>query len=282
MPAEGNWCSMFLPGFFGIIKCDAIFFFRFRMRFRNHFRYWRALTPFPAMPVESWEPDDGLMTVNTPVNTIDAEKSKGSKPARIAVTGGIGSGKSLVCDFLAEKGLFVLSADDLSRLAVEPGTEAHAKIAGHFGDSVLMPDNTINRPALRRMISTDPEARKALESFIHPEVFRQMAEKLAVAEKKGEPLVVVEVPLLYESGFDAFFDGVILVRVDTERRIERIMSRDNVSREDAIAMMNIQMPDHEKSKRADFIVDNNGSEAETRQSVERLYESLLARSRGKL
>ncbi len=223
------------------------------------------------MPVDNLQIDDSRMTLNT----IGAEKSKGSKSARIAVTGGIGSGKSLVCTFLAEKGLFVLSADELSRLAVEPGTEAHAKIAGHFGDSVLMPDNTINRPALRRIISNDPEARKTLEGFIHPEVFRQMAEKLDEAEKKGEPLVVVEVPLLYESGFDAFFDGVILVRVDTERRIERIMSRDNVSREDAIAMMNIQMPDHEKSKRADFILDNNGTEAETRRAVDRLCERLL-------
>ncbi len=209
-------------------------------------------------------------------NTSENEKSKGARPLRIAVTGGIGSGKSLVCRRLAEKGLVVVSTDELSRRAVAPGTEAHAKIAGHFGDGVLMPDQTVNRPALRRIISADTEAKNALESFVHPEVLRQMVEIIEEAAEKGEPLVVVEVPLLFESGFEVWFDRVILVSVALERRIERIVARDGVPREEALAMMKIQMPEQEKRKRADFVIDNNGTETDTLLSVDRLYEQLTA------
>lgn len=215
------------------------------------------------------------------MTTITNDKCKETRPARVAVTGGIGSGKTLVCRRLEEKGLVVFSADELSRLAVEPGTEAHGKIVSHFGKQVLMPDQTINRPALRRMISADPEAKRALESIIHPEVFGQMVRKIEEAEKNGASLVVVEVPLLFESGFDAWFDFVILVSVDEERRIQRIMSRDGVSRENAVAMMKIQMPEEEKRKRADFVIDNNGSESDTLLSIDRLYEYVIANIRKK-
>jgi dephospho-CoA kinase len=203
-------------------------------------------------------------------------KCKDARPALVAVTGGIGSGKSMVCHHLAQKGLVVLSADELSRLAVEPGTIAHGKIIEYFGDRVLLPDKSINRPELRRIISVDPEAKQALESYIHPEVFRQMEEQINTAAKNCEPRVIVEVPLLFESGFDAWFDYVVFVSLDEEPRIKRLMARDGITREAAKAMMNIQMPESEKRKRSDFVVDNNGTREETLQSVDRLYEYLVA------
>ena len=202
---------------------------------------------------------------------------KASRPALVAVTGGIGSGKSLVCRYLSEKGLFVLSADELSRMAVVPGTGAYDKIVDFFGDAVLLSDKTINRPMLRRIISTDPEAKKTLEGFIHPEVFRQMAAQIDIATQRGEPLVVVEVPLLFEAGLESWFDCVVLVSVARERRIERIMARDGVYREDAEAMMKIQMPEREKRSRCDFVIDNNDTEAVTRRSTEALYAYLVGR-----
>lgn len=205
----------------------------------------------------------------------DNQKCKGRRPARVAVTGGIGSGKTLVCQHLQKKGIVVISADELSRLAVAPGTRAYKKIFDHFGERVILPDKSINRQKLRRIISSSPEAKKTLESFIHPEVFRQMAERVELAAQNGEDLVVVEVPLLFESGFDAWFDVVVMVSVDRERRIARIMTRDEISREDAESMMKIQMSEGEKRRRADFVIDNNNTKEQTLSSVDRLYDHLM-------
>lgn len=195
---------------------------------------------------------------------------------RIAVTGGIGSGKSVVCRRLAEKGLMVVISDELSKKAVSPGTEAYAKIVAYFGGEILLPDNTLDRRKLRRIISTDIQAKKVLEGFIHPEVFRQMEKQADAAAENGEPFVVVEVPLLFESGLDTWFDWIVMVDGDEERRIRRIMARDGISREEVLAMMNIQMADNEKRRRADYCVENNASEEDLLHSVDRMYEHMMA------
>ena len=210
--------------------------------------------------------------------TADTDKCKASGPVKIAVTGGIGSGKSVVCRMLTEKGLPVVSADELSRRAVEPGTPAYGQIVEYFGESILLPDGNIDRPALRNLIRSDPEAKKALESFIHPEVFRQMEKRAEKAAQKEAVAVVMEVPLLFESGMEKWFDCVVLVYTSVEGRIGRIIARDGVSREEAISMIKIQMPEEMKRKQAHRVIDNDGPMEETRWSVDRLYDRIMEKA----
>jgi dephospho-CoA kinase len=189
----------------------------------------------------------------------------GFSPLKLGVTGGVGSGKSAVCKFLAEKGLSVISADELSRRAVLPGTVAYENIVKHFGGSVVNGDGGLDRKKLRAIISRDKDAKKNLENFVHPEVFRQMEIEFNAAASRREPVVVVEVPLLFELGLKPFFDFTLTVCAGRDIRIKRMMQRDKVSFEDAEALLGIQMPEEEKIKQSDFIIDNNGD-------MEKLYK----------
>lgn len=209
------------------------------------------------------------------MNNINESDSPRRGPLTLAVTGGVGSGKSVICEQLKILGIPVYSADELAREAVAPGTRAYGEIVTRFGTGILLPDGTLNRPALRTIITRDPEAKKAMENYIHPEVIRRMAEKFDIAKKEGQPVVGVEVPLLFEAGLQGLFDYVVTVCVEHERRLERIMIRDNVSREDAEALMRIQMTDDEKCRRSNFVIDNSGSLADTRQKIDRLYADLM-------
>lgn len=199
----------------------------------------------------------------------------GGRTVMLAVTGGVGSGKSLVCNRLKERGIPVLSADELARDAVNPGTAAYEKIVSRFGTEILLPDGSLNRSKLRRIITYDSDAKSALESFIHPEVIRQMLAHFDAARQKKESVVVVEVPLLFESGLAGYFDYILTVKVDKERRIERLMARDGVSRQEAESLMRIQMPEAQKVEQSDFIIDNNGSQEEIDTAVDRFYHELM-------
>lgn len=196
---------------------------------------------------------------------------------KIGVTGGVGSGKSLVCRRLQESGIPVASADQLARQAVEPHTRAHKQIVKRFGKDILSADGTIDRPRLRQIITQDEIARKDLESYVHPEVGVQMQEHFRSAAAQGAWLAAVEVPLLFEAGLQDLFDAVILVSGDHNVRIDRIMKRDNVSRQQAEALMHIQMDEAQKRRMSDFIIENNGSIDEMHRQVDRVLEKLAAK-----
>ncbi len=215
------------------------------------------------------------------MNNKNNTREESKRPATLAVTGGVGSGKSVVCDRLKSHGIPVYSADELSREAVEPGTGAFQKIIADFGNDILLSDGKINRPMLRRTITRNPDAKKRLEGYIHPEVIGRMVEKFETARRKGDPVVGVEVPLLFEAGLQNFFDYVIMVSVNRQCRIDRVMARDGVLREEAEALMRIQMPEEEKRKQSDFVIDNNGSLADVNASVDRLYAQLVERIKKK-
>lgn len=194
-------------------------------------------------------------------------------PVKLGITGGIGSGKSFVCNYLIEKGLRVVSADELARNAVSPGTPAYDKIVDYFGKDILLGDGTLDRKKLRGIITRDKEKKQMLEQFVHPEVFLQMDAAFQKSIQQRDPVIAVEVPLLFETRMEVFFDYVLTVSVEPDLRIQRIMARDQIARTEAEALMKIQMPEAEKIKKSDFVIDNNGTISQTRTYIDRFYEN---------
>ena len=195
------------------------------------------------------------------------------KVLKVAVTGGAGSGKTSVCNRLKELGVKVISADEMAREAVAPGSEALTKIIRFFGEKVVLSDGTLNRKILRRMI-TDDDARLTLERFLHHEITKLIHKNVVCAEKEGCRIVAIEVPLLFELDMKERFDWVVVVSADQELRVKRLMERDQTSRDAAKDLINVQMPDEEKIGRADHVVWNEGSMEKLVESVDVLFKNL--------
>lgn len=194
---------------------------------------------------------------------------------RVAVTGGVGSGKTSVCERFKELGATVVSADELAREAASPDSPGFKKILECFGTQATNKDGTLNRQLLRRIITRDETARKTLEQILHPEIYKLMLKRVAKAREDRAPMVLLEVPLLFELGLKDRFDVVVLVSAKRQVQVKRVMARDHVSREDAEALLKVQIPNEEKVGQADIVIENSGSMALMRQSVDGVYQKLL-------
>ena len=196
---------------------------------------------------------------------------------KIGLTGGIGSGKSTAARRFAELGAKVYHADELSRQALDPGAICYEQVVSAFGEEILLPDGTIDRKKLGAIVFGNEEKRQTLNSIIHPYVINEL---LALAQhdfqSEGTSVAVFEVPLLFESGMDAYMDKNTVVICDRESRITRVMERDGLTREQVEARMRAQMPEEEKRLRADCILDNNSTETNLLTQVDALYQTWMA------
>jgi len=165
----------------------------------------------------------------------------------------------------------VLDADKIAKQILAPNSPALAEVSRSFGADVLLPNGELNRQRMREIIFSDPSARKRLEAIVHPRVAQAIHEALAASKAR---IIVVEVPLLFEAGWDKCFDKTIVVWVPTQVQIERLVQRDNIPPSLAEAMIKAQMPLDEKRARAHFIVDNSASLEHTRRQVESLWAAL--------
>lgn len=181
------------------------------------------------------------------------------QPVKIAVTGTAGSGKSQVCAILAAYGFATIDFDQLARKAVAPASKGLDKIRQRFGEAIINADGTLDRRSLRRLIIADSKARIALEQIVHPEIMRLLEQRTRRLAATGVQTVFVEVPLLFEAGLESHFDGVIVVRADPALQVDRLKTRDNVSDLDARNLLAVQIPDTEKARRADIVIDNTGT-----------------------
>jgi dephospho-CoA kinase len=195
-------------------------------------------------------------------------------PVTVGVTGGAGSGKSLVCRHLALKGAHLIDADQIAREVVMPGTEGLKKVADRFGPGILTVGGGLDRAALRRMILADDQARSDLEGILHPEILALMKTRIREASDTGCEVVVVEVPLLFELDMGGEFDTTVLVKACRDIKVKRLTARDNVSKTDAVRLLDLQMPDADKEKRADIVVENNGTLEELIKNVDRVHEMI--------
>ncbi len=188
----------------------------------------------------------------------------------LGLTGGIGSGKSMVARMFAQLGADVIDADQLAREVVEPGQPALEEIAAAFGQEILLPDGRLNRSKLAGIIFADVGARARLNAITHPRIRERMDAEIA-ARRSGSGVLIVDIPLLYENARTAAVETVIVVWVDPETQLRRLQERDGLTLEQARQRIAAQMPLDEKRARADLVIDNSGSRANTRYQVEAIY-----------
>jgi dephospho-CoA kinase len=192
------------------------------------------------------------------------------------LTGGIASGKSTVSAFLEDAGAVVVDADKIARDVVQKDQPVWREIVGVFGRSILLPDGEINRILLGDIIFNDPAKKQALNQIVHPGVFSEIATRLAEIEtNQPSAVVILDVPLLIESGMDCGLSDIIVVYVPESVQIQRLMTRDGVTQSQALARIRSQMPIEEKKKRATIVIDNCGSLENTRNISLRIYQKLL-------
>jgi dephospho-CoA kinase len=190
----------------------------------------------------------------------------------IGLTGGIATGKSTVARLLADRGAVIVDADRLAREVVEPGSPALAEIAARFGDSVLTPEGALDRAALGAVVFADPGERRRLEAITHPRIAALMGERIAAGLASDAPLVVADIPLLFENDRGTLVEGVLLADAPEDVQLRRLMLRDGIGEAAARARVAAQMPLAEKRRRATWVIDNSGSPEDTAAQVAAWWE----------
>lgn len=197
----------------------------------------------------------------------------------IGLTGNIGSGKSTVSRRLAELGAEVIDTDQVARDVVAPDTPGLEKIVREFGPGVLGSSGELDRAGMASLVFNNPGARARLEAIIHPEVIRVVALRISdYLEGRGITLLlVVEAPLLIEAGMHGMMDEIWVVTVSPEEQVKRVMARSGLSREDVLNRIKAQMPQEEKLKYADRVIDNSGNIEETIRQVDTLWAQITGK-----
>jgi len=197
----------------------------------------------------------------------------------IALTGGIASGKSTVSKRLAEHGAVIVDADLLAREVVEPGTPGLAAVRERFGDDVIAPDGSLDRPALGAVVFSDPVALTDLNAITHPAVWKAARDRFERARASDpEAIVVYDVPLLVEASAERplRFDRVVVVETDRDERVRRLVAERGMDPDDAARRIDAQADDEQRRAVADVLIDNNGDRDALLSQVDALWERLRA------
>lgn len=206
----------------------------------------------------------------------------------IGLTGGIGSGKSTVSDYLIRKGFHVLDADKIAREIVLPGSDMLIKLKDVFGREIIQEDGSLDRKKLGALVFSDPEKRQMLDSMMHTEILElihvrllRLHEESEMAALSSDPeeflkykVIFIDAPLLFETGLDKIVSETWVIDVDDETRIDRIMERDGLNREEIQKIFDTQMARSEKNRLADVILDNTGDTIALYQKIDQLLEHI--------
>lgn len=193
----------------------------------------------------------------------------------VGLTGGIGSGKTAASDYLASKGITVVDADLASRVVVQPGQPALARIAERFGADKLNADGTLNRAALRSVVFADKQALKDLEGITHPAIRDELVRQLQAATS---PYVLLVSPLLLETNQHELVDRVLLIDVPEDVQVARTAQRDQVAASQVKAIMDAQMPRQQRRDKADDIVVNDSTLDALHDALDRLHQDYLVKA----
>lgn len=192
----------------------------------------------------------------------------------IGLTGGIASGKSTVSKMLVRRGAALVDADKIAREIVLPGSPVLSQVVDRFGQAILQSDGSLNRKKLGEVIFSDVKARKDLEAILHPPIKEMEEEQIRQLEEENpHRLIVVDIPLLFEANAQNRFPEVMVVYVPEAIQIKRLMERDQLTEEQAIARLSSQMPIEDKKKLADIVIDNSGTLQQTEQQIDIFWKS---------
>jgi len=210
-------------------------------------------------------------------NIAQVKDLKGNgKHLLLGVTGGIATGKTAIADMLAEMGAPIIDFDVLARKVVEPGRPAWKEIVDFFGEEILQEDKTLDRKKISRIVFSDIEKRKKLESFTQPRIGAEFLNLVAeITSKTPDAVIQVVIPLLIETHIQHMFDKILLVYTSREIQIKRLAARDGISKQEAENIIASQLPIDEKLGYADFVVNNEKTLEESRRQVENLWRTLL-------
>lgn len=185
----------------------------------------------------------------------------------LGLTGGIASGKSTVSQLFKEQGLPVVDADIGAREVMQQGKPAYQKVKQTFGESILLPDGSLDRKALGRLIFNDKKKREQLDAIVQADIREWILSKCDRLTREGHAIIILDIPLLFEAGYDEEMDDIMVVSLSRCTQLKRLISRDHLTNEEANARIDSQMPLKEKTKRADIVIDNNGTIEETQKQV---------------
>ena len=194
----------------------------------------------------------------------------------IGITGGIATGKSTVSAMLQDLyGVPVIYTDKVSRMVVEPGTDALHEIIKIFGTDILQKDGSMDRAKVRKICIHDVDKLDKLSSIVWPAIARVTMQLMGNFSKAGHKTICIENAILIEQGNHKLYDALVVVTCDPKTQLKRIMERDKQSEQDALLMINVQMPLSEKEALADFLVVNDGTMATLRKQVDALYRKVI-------
>jgi len=192
----------------------------------------------------------------------------------IGLTAGIGSGKSVVGNWFREIDIPVIDADAIVHNLYSSESNVTKRIVQVMGEEILESDGSIDRKKLGEIVFNDPDKLDHLNKIVHPEVRIEIDRKLREFRRQNSEIVVMEVPLLFESKMDNLAEKIIVVTIPKERQIERIMERDKISREEAEKIISFQMTNEEREEKADYIIDNSQSMFSTKQQFEKILKQI--------
>ncbi len=190
----------------------------------------------------------------------------------IGLTGSFGTGKTSVAAIFKSLGAKVIDADKIARGFLKKGTAVYRDIVREFGMSVIAPGGNVDRKKLAKVIFSDEKKRAALESIIHPQVIRSI--KASIAKSKNADVVVIDAPLLIEAGLSGAADLIVVVKASRSRQIERCIKKFGMEKRDVERRIACEIPSNKKTSMADFVIDNNGTMAETRKKTMKVWTKI--------
>lgn len=181
----------------------------------------------------------------------------------IGLTGSIATGKSTIANMLKELNIAVIDADLIAREVVEVDEPAYLEIVGEFGEAILYENKELDRKALGNIVFKDEEKRKKLNNIIHPAIRKEMLAQRDNLIKEGPEAIIMDIPLLFESGLEDYVEKILVAYITEETQLERLIARDKSTEEEALSRIKSQISIEDKKKKADAIIDNNGTREES-------------------